>query len=389
MTRASDTARLIGAGATINDGTTITTDDNTAQLELVSTDADSGIGPHQVFYRNSASPADDDLLCELDFRGRNDNSQDVNYATVNVKANDVSDGTEDGEYILQVMTAGSVDTTMHIKPAEIVFNEDQIDRDFRVESNDTANALVVNAGTNKVGIGTASPVHPLHVQSSTDGTGLSSDDLFVAFFNNAEATNDRSFGLKVSAGSTTADETLRLTDHDQANTHLVVKGNGDVCISRTTSLTNGRMSMDFSSSADNGFCINDTASGNGAAFINFHTGGTSRGTITNNNNTAVAYNTTSDYRLKENVTSSWDASTRLKKLNPVRFNFKEDKDRTVDGFLAHEVQSVVPEAITGKHNEVDDDGNPVYQGIDQSKLVPLLVKTIQELEARITELESK
>ena len=64
MTRASDTARLIGAGATINDGTTITTADNTAQLTLQSTDADSGIGPHQVFYRNSASPADADLLCE-------------------------------------------------------------------------------------------------------------------------------------------------------------------------------------------------------------------------------------------------------------------------------------------------------------------------------------
>ena len=102
----------------------------------------------------------------------------------------------------------------------------------------------------------------------------------------------------------------------------------------------------------------------------------------------VAYNTTSDHRLKENVTADWDATTRLKQLNPVRFNFIVDADNTVDGFLAHEVQSVVPEAITGTHNEVDDDGNPVYQGIDQSKLVPLLVKTIQELEARITALEN-
>ena len=155
MTRASDTAKLLGAGATILDGTTISTADNTAQLELVSTDADSGIGPHQVFYRNSASPADADLLCELDFRGRNDNSQDVNYATVNVKASDVSDGTEDGEYILQVMTAGSVDTTMHIKPSEIVFNEDSIDRDFRVEGNGEANLLLVDAGEDNVKIGSS------------------------------------------------------------------------------------------------------------------------------------------------------------------------------------------------------------------------------------------
>jgi hypothetical protein len=106
------------------------------------------------------------------------------------------------------------------------------------------------------------------------------------------------------------------------------------------------------------------------------------------NGSSTSYNTSSDHRLKENVTADWDATTRLKQLNPVRFNFIADADTTVDGFLAHEVQSVVPEAISGTHNELDDDGNPVYQGIDQSKLVPLLVKTIQELEARIETLEN-
>lgn len=103
---------------------------------------------------------------------------------------------------------------------------------------------------------------------------------------------------------------------------------------------------------------------------------------------ATAYNTSSDYRLKENVLELTGATDRLKQLEPKRFNFIADADTTVDGFLAHEVQTVVPEAITGTHNEVDDDGNPVYQGIDQSKLVPLLVATIKELEARITVLEN-
>lgn len=106
------------------------------------------------------------------------------------------------------------------------------------------------------------------------------------------------------------------------------------------------------------------------------------------NGSSTTYSTSSDYRLKENVTATWDATTRLKQLNPVRFNFIADADTTVDGFLAHEVQTIVPEAISGTHDEVDDDGNPVYQGIDQSKLVPLLVKTIQELEARIVALET-
>ena len=102
---------------------------------------------------------------------------------------------------------------------------------------------------------------------------------------------------------------------------------------------------------------------------------------------SASYNTSSDYRLKENVVELTGATDRLKQLNPSRFNFIADADTTVDGFIAHEVQAIVPEAVTGTHNEVDADGNPVYQGIDQSKLVPLLVATIQELEARITALE--
>jgi hypothetical protein len=81
------------------------------------------------------------------------------------------------------------------------------------------------------------------------------------------------------------------------------------------------------------------------------------------------------------------ATERVKALRPINFAWKIDGSR-VDGFLAHEVQNIVPEAITGVKDAVDDEGNPDYQGIDQSKLVPLLVKTIQELEARITALES-
>ena len=127
---------------------------------------------------------------------------------------------------------------------------------------------------------------------------------------------------------------------------------------------------------------------------------------------ATAYNTSSDYRLKENVVTLTGATARLNQLAPKRFNFIGDTEITVDGFLAHEVADVVPEAITGAKDAMrdeeyevtpavlDDEGNvvteavmgtrsvPDYQGIDQSKLVPLLVATIQELEARIAALES-
>ena len=116
---------------------------------------------------------------------------------------------------------------------------------------------------------------------------------------------------------------------------------------------------------------------------------------------ATSFNTSSDYRLKENVVAISDGITRLKTLKPSRFNFIADAETTVDGFLAHEV-TAVPEAITGTKDEVVtqamiDAGDykegtlndPIYQGIDQSKLVPLLTAALQEAVAKIEVLETK
>ena len=234
------------------------------------------------------------------------------------------------------VTGGVTTTTASSIEGGVVFNEASADVDFRVESNGNVNMLVVNGGTDSVQIGT-------------------NIDLIT--------------GAAV----------------------LTVNGQVEIATAAGTQ------------------CL-DMVRGDAGLLQNFRKqGGSSVGNITISAS-ATAFNTSSDYRLKENVVTSWDATTRLKQLKPSRFNFIADADTTVDGFLAHEVQSVVPEAITGTHNEVevwedgeelpdgvsvgdnklDADGNtiPVMQGIDQSKLVPLLVKTIQELEARIVALEN-
>ena len=98
---------------------------------------------------------------------------------------------------------------------------------------------------------------------------------------------------------------------------------------------------------------------------------------------STSYNTSSDYRLKENVNYEFNALDRVAQLKPARFNFIADADTTVDGFLAHEVQDIVPEAISGVK-----DGEQM-QGIDQSKLVPLLTKAIQEQQEQIEELKQE
>ena len=151
-------------------------------------------------------------------------------------------------------------------------------------------------------------------------------------------------------------------------------------------------------------------SGQSATYLRFSdSAGTTRGSISATTS-GTSYNTSSDYRLKENIIDVSDGITRVKELAPKRFNFI-NTDVTVDGFIAHEAQNVVPEAVTGTHDEVqvwqegeelpdgfsvgdnklDDDGNtiPVYQGIDQSKLVPLLTAALQEAIAKIEILEAK
>ena len=269
--------------------------------------------------------------------------------------------------------------------------------------------LYVDSTNNRVGIVNASPTTALDVvgtgqftntsagASATaiklqnlDNTVASATSLDFAPYGNGTVTD------RIEGGHDGSNKfSLRFHTYSSGLAERVrIDGDGNVLVGRTTAGGFSANSVQISQGGSGS--VFDVTSGvpifvnrrtTTGEFISFNYNEGTVGTISTNG-TSTAYNTSSDYRLKENVTATWDATTRLKQLNPVRFNFISDADTTVDGFLAHEVQSVVPEAVTGTHNEVDDDGNPVYQGIDQSKLVPLLVKTIQELEARIVALEN-
>ena len=127
---------------------------------------------------------------------------------------------------------------------------------------------------------------------------------------------------------------------------------------------------------------------NGVDLLFQNSGGTTVGKIDHGHST-TQYRTSSDYRLKENAVSISDGITSLKKLKPYRFNFIAEPDKIVDGFFAHEAAVAVPEAVSGTKDEVDSDNNPIIQGIDHSKLVPLLTASLQEAITKIETLESK
>ena len=280
-----------------------------------------------------------------------------------------------------------------------------------IDDNADATAITIDS-SERVNIGTGTPpttdsVLTVQKSSAANEFNVISSPSHASVVNLGDTDDYNICRIK----SDNSDNSLQFQTNNSERMRL--NSDGDLFLGTTSANSAGKIDVEFNGTSRNGIVLKTTRTATGTNFIEFfNSSGTNAGEINHNGSTTVNYSTSSDYRLKENVSYNFDATTRLKQLKPARFNFIADgTDRIVDGFLAHEVQLVVPEAITGTHNGVevwkdgeelpdgisvgdnklDNDGNtiPKYQSIDQSKLVPLLVKTIQELEARITALESK
>jgi hypothetical protein len=289
--------------------------------------------------------------------------------------------------------------------------DDQID--FKAGGTDTMH--IING---KVGIGTSSPGSVLQIDGAStpkltiktaDGTSASvklqrqdENDIYTDFelkndggvfkiISDNASINERALvnfeSAMVTFNEDSADVDFRVETNGAAYALFVDGGNDVVMFGGTGSgsSTSTARSVMYSSGHIYQFVATNSTT-DIQRFYNADTG-SEIGSI-EGASSSTAFRTSSDYRLKENVDYDWDATTRLKQLKPARFNWIVDDTNTpVDGFLAHEVSSVVPEAVGGEKDAVDDDGKIIPQGIDQSKLVPLMVKTIQELEARIKTLE--
>ena len=351
-----------------------------------------------------------------DFSGVN-----LTLKTDNISTNEVGSGI--------VWIKGGTDNRKVAAITNYTYSDtDQAGLNFYVQTTPSGSSAVLSEAmridsSGNVGIGTSSPAVKLDVEGSGTGdtnvlslSNFETDDsgdetVNIKFrltrsYSTPEVLNDAAF-IKVGKETSWTDTAQRKSfmsfwtrnGATEPTERMRIDASGNVNVGSSSTIqsnenTNTGVSIlpagSFLSARDSVFANVYVVKHTGFAgeMVRFVVGGNDVGSI-DTTTTSTSYNTSSDYRLKENVVEMTGALDRVDALKPSRFNFIADPETTVDGFLAHEVAEVVPEAISGQKDEVDAEGNPIYQGIDQSKLVPLLVGAIQELKARIEILENK
>jgi hypothetical protein len=196
---------------------TLTRSDNGINLSLVSTDADANEGPGFVLYRNSSSPADGDVLGQIYFQGENDADQKVSFAYQEARIVDASDGTEDGRIETNVVLAGTAVSRVLMDATETVFNDNSKDLDFRVESDNVANMLFVNGGTDVVtiggnlGLGVDAPQALIHTHIASSGAAYHQ-------FTNSATGSGSGDGWRIGIDG---DENFVITGQESTETFLI------------------------------------------------------------------------------------------------------------------------------------------------------------------------
>jgi len=210
-----------------------------------------------------------------------------------------------------------------------------------------------------------------------DGNNPPAEIGYLTTSTSGETIGDLVFATRSATTNTAASERMRITSA------------GEMLVGTNTQVGSGKTVIAYDSNVYVGIAINQTNASSAGTMIAFRLNNVEKGSIYQNTST-VSYLTTSDYRLKENVVPMAGALAKVTQLKPCTYTWKLDGSAG-QGFIAHELQAVVPDCVSGEKDAVetyaDEDGNeqtkPKYQGVDTSFLVATLTAAIQELNAKV------
>jgi hypothetical protein len=168
---------------------------------------------------------------------------------------------------------------------------------------------------------------------------------------------------------------------------MTLDSSGNLLVGTTSQISSGKVVLSYSGQVNNGIVYNDTYATSTTSPCIFRRNSTQVGSI-DTTPTATSYLTSSDYRLKADIQAMTGALAKVAALKPVTYKWKADGSDG-QGFIAHELAEVCPDAVSGEKDAVDSEGNPVYQGIDTSFLVATLTAAIQELKAELDSVKAE
>jgi len=253
---------------------------------------------------------------------------------------------------------------------------------LNIQTNETT-AITVDASQN-VGIGTATPVSQNGKVLQIDGGATAAD---LRLTNNATGSakdNGVLLGLAGSDAYLYNFENAFMAFGTNAAERMRITSSGAVCVATTSQIDFGLISVAANLDLLYHLVLKNTATqAGGQSYQRFlNSANAKTGSIDHTGTTTVAYTTSSDYRLKENIAPMTGALTAVLQLKPCTYTWKED-GKVGQGFIAHELQEVCPDCVSGNKDAIDEHGNPEYQGIDTSFLVATLTAALQETKALI------
>lgn len=246
----------------------------------------------------------------------------------------------------------------------------------------------------KIGIGTTTTDWPLVVKSDSSASaikilGRSSNDSSLGFYSSDNSTLYAHFDVGTSYFQLHASNSQPIQFYTSGSEQMRIV-NGGVLLNTTSVLTAGFLCISVPSNNYNAIVLRDSGTTyTSANYYQVFTNSTNTiaGSISHNTATTIGFNTSSDYRLKEDF-KDFNGLDILSNIKFYDFKWKEENKR-MHGVIAHELEPLLPLAVSGTKDAIDEEGNIVSQGVDYSKLVPILGKAIQELTERIKQLESK